>query len=303
MTDVAQAATRKGRKRARPSFEDGWRSLVTPEGVDLRLRVASGADRAAALLLDVLIILAALIALTLGAAAAAWATKTKSIEMLGVIWLLGFFLLRNFYFTAFELRPRAATPGKRTLGLRVVARDGGRLTAEAVFVRNALRELELFLPLMFMLSPGLGVDGWVKLMGLVWTGVFLLFPLFNRDRLRAGDLIAGTIVVRAPKRLLQPDLADEEVGGLTELVFTPLELDAYGVKELHVLEEVLRRADRRTMADVAIRIRRKIGRPEASTVSDKAFLQAYYAGLRGRLESQLLFGRRRADKHDRAAGA
>ena len=45
-----------------------------------------------------------------------------------VIGTVGFFVVRNGYFAAFELTPRGATPGKRLLGLRVAARDGGRLT-------------------------------------------------------------------------------------------------------------------------------------------------------------------------------
>ena len=32
------------------------------------------------------------------------------------------------------------------------------------------------------------------LLGIIWTGAFVLFPLFNRDRLRVGDLVAGTMV-------------------------------------------------------------------------------------------------------------
>ena len=301
----ARAATPKpeGRRSKTPAptpqVLEGWRSLVTPEGVDLRLRIGSAGDRGAAFLLDIAIIVGLLVALTLAVGAAAWTAKSAQREMISVVWLLGFFLLRNFYFTAFELRPGAATPGKRALGLRVAARSGGRLTAEAVFARNAMRELEVFLPLVFLFSRGTGIDGWVIAAGLVWTGIFLLFPLFNRDRLRAGDLIAGTMVVKAPRSFLQPDLSDQGAGGLAELAFTPVQLDAYGVKELHVLEEVIRRGDRRTVAEVARRIRGKIGWPEASTVSDRAFLSAYYAGLRGRLESQLLFGRRRRDKHDR----
>ena len=38
--------------RARQRFGDGWRELVTPEGVDLRLKVGTYADRFVALLLD-----------------------------------------------------------------------------------------------------------------------------------------------------------------------------------------------------------------------------------------------------------
>jgi hypothetical protein len=52
------------------------------------------------------------------------------------------------------------------------------------------------------------------------------------------------------------------------------------------------------MTDVSQRIRKKIGWETPLEVSDRAFLQAYYAGLRARLEGQLLFGRRRADKFD-----
>ncbi|HBF81906.1 MAG TPA: RDD family protein, partial [Streptomyces sp.] len=83
-------------------------------------------------------------------------------EIVAVIWLLVFFVLRNFYFTGFELSAAAATPGKRVMGLRVASRDGGRLKAESVFARNALRELEVFLPLSLLISrAGQGVDAWM----------------------------------------------------------------------------------------------------------------------------------------------
>ncbi|MEO8114140.1 MAG: RDD family protein, partial [Phenylobacterium sp.] len=170
----------------------------------------------------------------------------------------------------------------------------------AVFTRNALRELEFFLPLSFLLAQGSGVDGWLIALGLVWTGVFLLFPLFNRERLRVGDLVAGTMVVRAPKTVLRSDLAQDGPSLLAELQFTPAEVGVYGVKELHVLETVLRRNDRATVAAVASRIRRRIGRDGQGEVSDRAFLMAYYGALRGRLETRLLFGRRRRDKFDAA---
>lgn len=273
------------------------RAFVTPEGVDLKLRIGDASARAGAFLIDVAIIALALVALTLVVAGAAWAARLKGVEMMGVIWVLGAFVLRNFYFMGFELRPGAATPGKRMMGLRVIARDGGRLTADAVFARNALRELEVFLPATFLFAKGAGVDGWLILLGVLWTGVFLLFPLFNRDRLRLGDLAAGTMVIQSPKRVLRPDLSAAPAAG--SLAFTTAQLDAYGVKELHVLEDVLRQGDRKTIAAVSERIRRKIGWTDVLEVSDVAFLSAYYAGLRGRLEGQLLFGKRRKDKFDK----
>ncbi|HEY1753438.1 MAG TPA: RDD family protein [Caulobacteraceae bacterium] len=287
------------------------RQFVTPEGVDLRLRIGSAGERAAAFLLDALFIVLALVALTLltvfafnaiGALGAA-DVKNGLGEAMGIVWLLGAFALRNGYFVLFELSPRAATPGKRIMALRVAARDGGRLTAEAVFARNAMREIEVFLPLTFLLASGLGatdpIGGWLVLLGLIWTGGFALFPLFNRDRLRVGHFVAGTWVVKAPRERLSIDLLDAQ-GALAadHYAFAPEQVGAYGIKELHVLEDVLRRKDRKTMAAVADRIRAKIGWRPREDETDAAFLAAYYGALRARLETQLLFGRRRKDKFD-----
>lgn len=222
-------------------------------------------------------------------------------DYVAIVFLLGGFFARNFYFIAWELTPGAATPGKRIVGLRVAARNGGRLDANAIFARNAMRELEFFLPLTFIFTPGTEWTGaGLKILGMVWSGIFLFFPLFNRDRLRVGDLVAGTWVVRAPKRRLDIDLADAGAASLGQYVFTPAQTQAYGVKELHVLEDVLRRRDRRTMDAVATRIRAKIDWQTLPEENDLAFLNAYYAALRGRLENRLLFGHRRRDKFDKA---
>jgi uncharacterized RDD family membrane protein YckC len=279
------------------------RSLVTPEGVDLRLTLASAGERAAAFLLDATIILATLIALTLLIAWAFGVAGASAAGTLAMLWLVGAFVLRNGYFLLFELTARAATPGKRALGLRVVARDGGRLTSEAVFARNAMREIEIFLPLMFLAASGMAgeqVDALMGLLALVWSGIFLFFPLFNRDRLRGGDFVAGAWVVRAPRRALAADLAGETFAHYHRFDFTAEQLAAYGVKELQVLEQVLRARDKPTLKDVARRIRGKIGWVPAPYESDADFLSAYYGALRARLEHRLLFGHRRRDKFDTA---
>jgi uncharacterized RDD family membrane protein YckC len=271
------------------------RELITPEGVDLRLTLPEAGERAAAFFLDLAFMAAMLIAASLLIIFFSLSTSSSPRELLASLWLLVFFFLRNFYFVAFELTPRAATPGKRALGIRVAMRNGGPLTAEAIFARNAVRELELFLPLSFLASAGAGVDAWIDLLGIVWCGVFVFFPFFSRDRLRVGDLIGGTWVVRAPKRMLDADLAED--GGIA-IVFSAAALDAYGIKELNVLEDVLRRKDPAVVKAVAERIRAKIG-VEASE-PDLEFLQAYYKALRAHLESRLLFGRRRRDKFDKS---
>ena len=278
--------------------DDRLRSMITPEGVDLRLTLAEVSQRASAFILDLLIIGAMGLGFMIALGLALAAIGKYAFQPVAIVWLVGGFLLRNFYFVAFEAGPRGATPGKRRMGLRVAARDGGRLTADAVFVRNAMRELEIYLPLQVALMPATDIDAWVKLLAVVWCGVFVLFPLFNRDRLRVGDLLAGTWVVKSPARRLAPDLARSGVGDRLHIAFTPEQVDAYGIKELHVLEDVLRRFDRPTVRTVAERIRAKIGYAQGEE-SDGAFLNAYYAALRARLEARALLGRRRVDKHDK----
>jgi len=284
-----------------PKTQDGGvRALVTPEGVDLRVHLASFSERGIALIVDLAIIVGSLFALTL-AAISVFATGgfDESGTVVQIVWLLGFFVLRNFYFTLFECGRRAATPGKRLMGLRVVSRNGAALSADAVVARNAMRELELYMPLIFLVSRGAGIDAWIILAGIVWCGVFVLFPLFNRDRLRAGDLIAGTWVLKTPKQILLPDLAGDRPPVEAQFAFTAAQLDVYGVKELQVLEQVLRTADAAAMAAVAERIRKKIGWNARPNEVDQEFLSAYYASLRRRLEQRLLFGVRKRDKHDK----
>ena len=276
------------------------RSLVTPEGVDLNLTLADPGQRLAAFVLDLAIMVGILILATVLILVAALSIGRRGFEVGAVVWLLGFFLLRNGYFILLEMGPRAATFGKRAAGLRVVARSGGRLTADAVIARNLLREIEFYLPLSFLsyrASQG-SADGLISLLGLGWACLFLFFPFFNRDRLRIGDLLAGTWVINAPKRKLGLDLI-AEAALRPAYVFTDRQLDAYGIYELQTLEQVLRTSNADALNAVADTIRTKIDYPYSA--SDLDFLNAYYDALRARLERNLLFGRRRRDKHDRSS--
>lgn len=279
------------------------RQLATPEGAILHLQLAPAGARAAAFLIDAAIMFALLIALTI--AAIGLLTQSQASNVAQILWLLGFFLLRNFYFTLFESGTRAATPGKRALKLRVVARDGARLTSGAMLARNLMREIEIFLPTLFLLSArseGFS-NRWLALFGLGWTALFLLFPLFNRDRLRAGDLLAGTWVVENERPRIAPDLlAQTAVDQVERFAFAPEELDAYGQMEIQRLADILQRNDADTITTVAGVIRRKLGRrdDQASLAGDRAFLQAYYVAARRHLERRLLFGKRKRDKFDSA---
>ena len=268
------------------------RQFITPEGVDLELKIASAGLRFGALLVDLLLIVLTLFLFSLFML---WVGLASRSDVTVVVWMLGAFVLRTFWFIGFELGSRAATPGKRLMGIRVVARDGGRLTADAVVARNLIRELELFLPLM-MLGAGASEDmvsGWIILAGVLWSLTLSLFLLFNRDRMRMGDLIAGTWVVMAQRVKLDADIASDAAG--EAMTFTDTELAVYGIFELQELERVLRGRDPRAMREVADAIRAKIGRPIAE--EDDVFLLSYYRQLKARLERKLLFGNRREDKY------
>lgn len=282
------------RKRERKAPASLRRSFVTPEGVDLRLELASAGTRASAFLLDILILFISLI-LTTVAIALLGVAKARA-EIFMILWLIGAFMLRNGWFILFEMGGRGATPGKRLLGLRVVARDGGRLTGGAVIARNALREIEIFLPLSFlgMQAADGAADGFLTLFALCWTGIFLFFPLFNRDRLRVGDLLAGTWVVNTVRAKLGEDLVATRAQQ-PRRTFTDAALDLYGIYELQTLENVLRNGQDDAIVTVAATIRRKAGLPADG--DDYAFLSDYYAALCARLERGMLVGRRREDKH------
>jgi uncharacterized RDD family membrane protein YckC len=281
-----------------PAPRERVRQLITPEGIDLRLKLAEVSERATAFFIDAAIIIGVLVGMTLLSFLTLITTGIGSVQITVIIWMLASFFLRNFYFMAFELTPRGATPGKRAMGLRVATRNGEPLGFDAIFARNAMREIELFLPMSFIFAYGREAGPWAALAGTIWCAIFVFFPFFNRDRLRVGDFVAGTWVIHAPRRALELDLAAAERAA--GLVVTPAEADVYGVRELSVLEEVLRRKDEATMQAVAARIRAKIKRSKAPGETDQAFLEAYYLALRARLEGRLLFGHRRRDKHDKA---
>jgi uncharacterized RDD family membrane protein YckC len=300
---------------SRRSLPGNERALMTPEGVLLTLEVAQVGQRLWAFLIDLVIIALALAVLTVAVIVVAGSLllsgpalgNSTTLQAIAAIWLLGAFVLRNLWFILFESGRRTATPGKRLLGIRVAARDGGRLTVDAVVARNLMRELEFFLPLSFIgYETGTGaITAWTALAGIGWSIGFALVPLFNADRLRIGDLVAGTWVLRTPRRRLGTDIARHSAAvDHADFRFTDMQLDAYGVYELQTLEDVLRRGTpnpmRRPVDDpvtiVAAAIRSKIGYAGGD---DYAFLAAYYAALRARLERGLLFGRRRRDKRDR----
>lgn len=287
------------------------RLVMSPEGIALPFEVAPPSDRAIALLLDLLLLHGLL--LLLGAV-------TIGLTGLGLgghgmaLFLLASFLLRNAYFSWCEIAWGGRTPGKNALHLRVVSRAGGTLPAEAVLARNLTRDFEVFLPFLSLFAPGAllpGLPGWAALLGLVWLLAGGLLPFFNRDRLRLGDMLGGTMVVRAPRVALLPDVVDAEPTPADApgsapprgYVFTLEQLDQYGIEQLQVLERLLR-AEPSTSGDAVLRgvverIRTKLGWTAAVPAArEREFLQEFYRQQRARLEHKALFGVRQQTKRE-----
>lgn len=145
---------------------DTYHAIETPEGVELRLRVAGPVVRSMAWVIDLLIRIVVYIVLF----------KVLSLfGKLGLgIFLVGVFLVEWFYPVVFEVYRHGATPGKRAMGLRVVNDDGVPVGWSAAMIRNLLRFVD-FLPVLY--------------------GFGLLSMLLNPDFKRLGDIAAGTLVV------------------------------------------------------------------------------------------------------------
>lgn len=149
---------------------DTVREVTTPEGVALRLPAAGPMPRALAWALDALIRMVAL-------SACSGVLSLLGHAGMGV-YLVLLFLLTWGYPVVCEVLFDGQTPGKRALELRVVAADGAPVGWVASCVRNLLRTVDM-LPVGYAcgLVASL-VDPWGR---------------------RLGDLVAGTLVVHAPR--------------------------------------------------------------------------------------------------------
>lgn len=289
------------------------RVILTPEGVSIPVTIASRSARIGAFILDMVfqyaLIIAFVIAIIIGIFGsfsafeeAESAAASGFVEFLIVALFIGIFLFRYGYFLVQELGPRGATWGKRIVGIRVAARDGGRLTPESIVARNLIRDIEFLFPLIYWLSTLEGEGGGAGWAASIWFAVFALFPFFNKDALRAGDVIAGTWVLERPKLQLAETLTTQAAAkGLSQQTgatyeFGQDELSIYGEHELQTLERVLRDQREEALLAVHSAICAKIGW-DPGLGDERAFLEAFYAQLRARLENDMRFGKRKADKY------
>lgn len=162
-------------------MQEGQVDIKTPEYVSLQFQPAGLGSRAAALMIDqiILSILNILIVVILFFAT----TGNNSpfgfymFELNSTLWgvaIVALFVLNWGYFFALEYFWGGKTLGKRLLGIRVMQENGHSVTLLSCFIRNLLRIIDM-LPASYFL------------------GMIMIF-LHSKHK-RVGDIVAGTIVV------------------------------------------------------------------------------------------------------------
>jgi uncharacterized RDD family membrane protein YckC len=154
-------------------------SIDTPELVTIEMPLAGIGSRFIALLVDYLIMGAALVLLILLAVVLLPALEVFnkiSEQWAEAILIFLLFLFGWGYFTLFEAFWNGRTPGKKVAKIRVIHRSGRSIGLLESMARNLVRYVDM--------QPGI----------LYGVGVITMFVTSQHQRL--GDLAAGTLVVR-----------------------------------------------------------------------------------------------------------
>lgn len=282
------AASERGARRGVVERDRGELRLRFdgPDMPGLQFTLASSGERFIALCLDLLPL------------ALAYAGASLLFDLPFTDWALVLTLgfgLRHAYFVYFERRWQGATPGKRLMGLRVMARDGQSLDPRSILVRNLLRDAEFMaVVLLWQLFEGVEVDATLpqgRAVVMLFVGVVVLAPLLSDERRRIGDLIGDTIVIRTPKMPWLP--ADALLPAATEAVFSREQLGIYGAYEVAQLAEFLEApvVDPEVSHEIARTIAARIGLDPATISDPERFLRSFYRAQRARVERDSLRGR------------
>jgi uncharacterized RDD family membrane protein YckC len=153
-------------------------TIDTPEQTPLEFEIAGIGSRFLAIAIDTLIQTAAGVFVGLGGALlfmVVFRLHEPSTLWIAAILIVFFFVLYFGYFAIFEAIWNGQTPGKRSVGIRVI-KDSGRPIAPAESVARNLMRIVDQLPTLYA------------------TGIVSI--LLSKQNKRLGDFVAGTIVVR-----------------------------------------------------------------------------------------------------------
>jgi uncharacterized RDD family membrane protein YckC len=152
-------------------IKDSVIRVASPDGVAFDLHPAGAMVRIIAYIVDMFL-------QSIGAIVIAVILSIFKISGNWVIYL-AMFAMMWFYMVIFELLIAGRTPGKLIMGLQVVLGDGSPITIPASLLRNLLRAFDFFF------------------------GIGFIVPLLNNGFRRLGDIVAGTLVVYSPERLVR----------------------------------------------------------------------------------------------------
>lgn len=235
-------------------YEDRM-TIETPEGVSVTVPLAGVGSRFIAAAIDfaiqfTLIVCAAVVFLGFGVGGGAG----------GGLFALAVFIVFFVYDVAFEVLSGGRTPGKRWTGLRVVRAGGEPVGLVTSAIRNLLRPVD-FLPSAYL----------VGIVSILAT---------NRNQ-RLGDLAAGTVVARAPRRGARA--AERAAPAHLPFVLAAWDVSAVTASEIATVRSFLERRYSldwgartelaRTMAE---RLRPRVGgisEPESAALADEEFLE------------------------------
>lgn len=228
-------------------------SIVTPEHVLLRFQTAGVGSRAAAQLIDmVILLLVNLTVFTLFSIVVFGENRLFFLETEDyaiAVAILFIFVLNFGYFLVLEAFWAGQTVGKRLLGIRVI-RDNGQ---PATFLSSAIRNL-------------------FRVIDVLPTGYFLgaMVSVFHPRDKRIGDLVAGTIVVMESGQksaLFQKRKASQqqkERANWTPLVLSETQKQAITREDWQLLSTFVSR-----FASLSREKQRELGQQIASNLSKK----------------------------------
>jgi len=170
--------------------------IVTPENIAFEYQVAGPVRRFPAYMIDLLIRFAVMLVLMVVVQLFA---ATFLVYFGLALLLVGWFALEWFYGGLFEALWNGQTPGKRAMGLRVLTAAGQPISGGQAIMRNVLRLVDMapFIPAAIIIQAFAPPPVMQLLLrsGLPTFMVGLLVAMSNRRMRRAGDLVAGTMVI------------------------------------------------------------------------------------------------------------
>ncbi|MGB6429197.1 MAG: RDD family protein [Candidatus Acidiferrales bacterium] len=234
-------------------------TIETPEQTPLEFEIAGIGSRFLAIAIDTLIQTAAAVIVGLAGALifiSLLRTREPSTIWLAAILIVFAFVLFYGYFAIFEAIWNGQTPGKRSVGIRVIKDSGRPITPAESVARNLLRIVD-------------------QLPTLYATGVVSM--LLSKQNKRLGDFVAGTIVVREnslekarPVWQAAPVVANITYGS-----------ERLGAEEFALIEAFLNRRNQlepyvryQMAAQIAAKIQPKLTIPQSELPSPEKLLEA-----------------------------